>query len=347
LARVFSLLIVLLALAGCLKTQPDALPLLADVDVAEDAPSVDMAAPADAAPLDAAQPEGAKSAGFLSRLFHKTDRVARPKPRPAGGARALPAAQPASDNGPAASDAAPEENAQAEPAPQKHGLLARIFGKPAVAKASGQTADTPAAPQVASLAVAVEATPKAPKGQQTDQTRRRGLFGPRKPRPAAGLQVPPGTVLPYGTIGIACGISGKALGKQVDRYPERGRGYKLYDTAPGNPGPHTQFLTGFKDGCPRQFTAALALLGAPSQHEALRYDISSKTLKFSSADIAYEKLKRRICKVSRGKPCGRRSAAMDRAAAFLTYYENFGGNARWGEALLYGGDILASDLQSR
>jgi len=343
LARVFSLLIVLLALAGCLKTQPETLPLLAEVDVAEDAPSVDMVTPADPVPLDGTEPEGAKPAGFLSRLFHKPG-VARPKPRPDMIAKALPVAQRAIDNRSEATDAAPEETAQTEQAPEKRGLLARIFGGSAVAEVTEESGNAPVAPQVAALAVAVDAAPNAP---ETDRTMRRGLFGPRKPRPATGPQVPPGTVLPYGIIGIACGIRGKALGKQVDRYPEHGKGYKLFDTAPGNPRPHTHFLTGFSDGCPRQFTAALALLGAPSQHEALRYDISSKTLKFSSADTAYEKLKRRICKVSRGKPCGRRSAAMDRVAAFLTYYENFGGNARWGEALLYDGDILASDLQSR
>lgn len=176
---------------------------------------------------------------------------------------------------------------------------------------------------------------------------RRGLFGPRR-KQAAEPSVEPGTVLPFGEIGVACGVRGRALGKEVDRFPVKGKGYRLYDSDPSSTAPRTHYLTGFKDGCPRQFTAALALIGSPVLHEKMRYDPYNKDIRITDADKAYERIKRRICKVSKGEPCPeKRVAALEKGMAFVTLYERFGSNASWEEVLLHNGQIAGSSLRKR
>lgn len=161
-------------------------------------------------------------------------------------------------------------------------------------------------------------------------------------------QLTPGTLLPFGQIGVACGIRGRALGKQVDRFPERGKGYRLYDSNPDTIEPRTHYLTGFKDGCPRQFTAGLAMMGSPVLHEQMRYDSLNKDLPITAADKAYEKIKARICRVSKGKPCPeKRIRALEKGMAFVTIYERFGGINSWAEILLHNGAVAASSTRQR
>ena len=176
---------------------------------------------------------------------------------------------------------------------------------------------------------------------------RRGLFGPRR-KQAMEPSVEPGTVLPFGEIGVACGVRGRALGKEVDRFPDKGKEYRLYDSNPSSTAPRTHYLTGFKDGCPRQFTAALALIGSPVLHEQMRYDPYNKDISITEADKAYERIKRRICKVPKGEPCPeKRVAALEKGMAFVTLYERFGSNASWEEVLLHNGQIAGSSLRKR
>lgn len=59
----------------------------------------------------------------------------------------------------------------------------------------------------------------------------------------------------------------------------------------------TFYVTGFKDNCPRQFTAVLALFGSPQIHDQLRYGKPSKLDPYSTTDKAYEKMKSPVCKV--------------------------------------------------
>lgn len=194
----------------------------------------------------------------------------------------------------------------------------------------------------------VEIAALAPPPTDLGPRKGRGLFGTLRPKTPPANQVKPGTQLPYGEIGVACGIRGKALGKEVDRFPAKGKGYRLYDSDPSLTQLRTHYLTGFSDGCPRQFTASLALLASPLMHEQLLVAEKGHKQHSNAADKAFEKLRRKICRVGRGKPCPEnRVAAMEKSMAFVTTYEHFGDNARWEEILLHKGEITANSNQTR
>ena len=177
---------------------------------------------------------------------------------------------------------------------------------------------------------------------------RNGLFGPRRAKVGQFPQVEPGVVLPFGQIGLACGIRGSALGKEVDRFPERGKGYKLYDSNPSITGPRTHFITGFKDGCPRQFTASLALLDSPVLHEQLLTVSGSGAQHSTAADIAFQKIRAQVCRTGQGKACPeKRIDEMEKSMAFVTTYERFGGNANWTEILLHNGAVAANSVHAQ
>jgi len=158
-----------------------------------------------------------------------------------------------------------------------------------------------------------------------------------------------GETLNFGTISVACGVSKRDLGKQVDKFPRNGvTKWRIYDTDPGSMTLRTQYITGFLDGCARQFTAALALFGSPQLHEIHRYGAAQKNIPYSMADIAYERVKSGICGVGRGKACPpSRSRPLQRGTSFVSVYQRFGGSAPWLEILLHNGKLLASETRSR
>ncbi|MEN8659412.1 MAG: hypothetical protein ABF313_15340, partial [Marivita sp.] len=158
--------------------------------------------------------------------------------------------------------------------------------------------------------------------------------------------VPMGTVLPYGVLARVCDVSTRQLGTRVERYPESRSVYTLYDSQPGNTSAHTFYVTGFGDGCARQFTAALALFGSPETHEQLRYGLPSKVQPYSSTDAAYETLKSRVCRVGKGKPCGSSMPQLARTTAFVSVYETFGSNPEWKTILLHDGEVVETDIRS-
>ncbi len=127
------------------------------------------------------------------------------------------------------------------------------------------------------------------------------------PDPAAAGALPSiaaatGEPLPFGEVRVACGVKGKALGTEVARYPSKGAGkWRLYDSDTSNSGPRTHYVTGFKDGCPRQVTAALGVFGGAVMHETLRYGSGRRT--YSATDTAYEALKAPTCGTGPGTPC--------------------------------------------
>lgn len=157
--------------------------------------------------------------------------------------------------------------------------------------------------------------------------------------------VPLGTVLPFGQIARVCDAKGRDLGKLVEQAARRGARYKLYDTVPNSAAPRTFYVKGFKDNCPRQFTAALALFGTPELHEQLRYGLPAKEYPYSTTDKAYETIKSKVCGVSRSKPCGRRITRLEQTTVFVSAYENFSGNARWADMLIHQGVVLAASLK--
>lgn len=181
-----------------------------------------------------------------------------------------------------------------------------------------------------------------------DPAKRRGIFAGLAASADAGAddEVPYGTKLPYGEVARVCGARHREMGRKVERAPVKGRGYTLFDSAPDTTGPRTYYVTGFSDGCPRQFTAALAVFGPPQMHEQLRYGLPSDLYPYSDTDKAYEQIKRQVCGVGRQKPCGNKIKALERRTVFISTYENFGVNARFGDILLHDGTIAATALKT-
>lgn len=175
-----------------------------------------------------------------------------------------------------------------------------------------------------------------------------GLFSKRK---AARLTGPdakaavPGEVLPFGEVARACHVKRKSMGKEVAKYPERGPKYRVYNSAAGAGGVNTFYITGFKDGCPRQVTAALAVFGTASMYEALRFSLPAKARSKKSTDKAYEKVKSRICGVGRNKPCGAKVSKVEKNTVFLSLYNRFEGARGWTNLLLSDGKLLAKDVE--
>lgn len=146
--------------------------------------------------------------------------------------------------------------------------------------------------------------------------------------------------LPFGQIATVCGVPPARLGTEIDR-PPGAAPYRLYDSNPRTTAPRPQFITGFKDGCARQFTAALVLFGSPAVHEAVRYNPQNKS-PYSASDNAYEAVKSRLCGVRRGQSCP--EARIDRLAgksAFVSIYRRFGDSGNWIEMFLHDGEVAA------
>ncbi|MGK7754197.1 MULTISPECIES: hypothetical protein [unclassified Roseovarius] len=227
------------------------------------------------------------------------------------------------------------------------GFLARLLGgsNPSAEDAPQETAEADASTQTASL------TPPETYGasREVERTpRKRGLFGllsggGNTPAEGATSEVAPGTVLPYGRVARVCGMSDRQMGRRVETYPERRGTYALYDSSPGSTTLRTFYLTGFDDGCARQFSAAVAVLAGAESHEQLRYGLPTEVHPYSTTDKAYEDLKSRVCRVGRGKPCGNRIGRLENDTVFVSIYERFGSNAQWNTVLVHDGDVLAQD----
>ncbi|MDA7428571.1 hypothetical protein PGB28_08865 [Primorskyibacter aestuariivivens] len=330
-ARVFTstgAILFLAVLAGCGDPLSD-VPKLSEVELAQDAPVAELAAPGNEADAPVARP------GLLRGLLggdksRDADNMAL---EPAEAAPESPAeAEPG-----AVVDAEPDD---AAPAPTQRGLFGLFRGKPA--PVTDQDAET----EVAALPE-TGATPET----TTDAPKKRGLFGlssPGKSGESIALppSVPPGTLLGFGVVKPVCDLPRAKRGKETGAFPERGKTWRLYDSAPGKTSPHPFYITGFEDGCARTFTAAVAVFGSPEMHELLRYGLPAKVQPYSETDKVYEKIKRRICKVGKGKPCGARIGQLEKTTVFVSAYEKYGNNGTWFNMLLHEGEIAATDLKS-
>lgn len=152
--------------------------------------------------------------------------------------------------------------------------------------------------------------------------------------------VPPGAALPFGEIGTTCGLAPAQMGTAV----ARASGYTIYDSAAGSTVPRTHYLTGFADGCARQFTAALVLTGDVGTHEVVRYAGAPRP--YSRTDTAYETIKAAACVVPSGQPCGARIDALARRTVFVTAYPQFSDSREWTEVLLHEGEVAAIGTES-
>ncbi|MEP3844659.1 MAG: hypothetical protein ABJM43_04880 [Paracoccaceae bacterium] len=158
--------------------------------------------------------------------------------------------------------------------------------------------------------------------------------------------VPFGTVLAFGEVARVCEARSKPLGVKVAQSETRGQVYKIFDTAENATEPRTFYVTGFSDACPRQFTAALALFGEVSMHEQLRYGRPSTEYPYSATDEAYETIKSRICRVGKGKPCGKKLENLERTTVFVSTYEKFTENGQWADVLLHDGAVVATAMKA-
>lgn len=275
----------------------------------EDAP-VD-ADSAEAPPTEIATPAPPRRKGFS--LFRR-----RPTPEPAVAPAPDPTPEPQ-----VVPDSSEDENTDVENPPRR-GLFAGLFArKPA-----------PASEEEATVELASLAPDEAP----APRKQRRGLFARRGQDD--DKTVPPGTLLPFGEMARVCDVPSRKLGKEV----LKASGFRILDSAPGTTAPHPFYVTGFKDGCARTMTAALVIFGSPRMHEQIRYGLPSSTQPYSATDRAYEKLKGRLCGVSRKKPCGSRIGKLERNTVFLSIYATYGGNnSTWSNALLHDGAVVATD----
>lgn len=315
----FALMLALLA--GCGDPLSD-VPKLSEVELADDTPVAELAAPEGEAETPVARP------GLLRGL------LGGGPPQDAG--PAVPDT-PANDVVAAVDNAKPGNTA---PAPAQRGLFGLFGARP-----------EPATDPAGQTEIAALPDPEKTPGPVADIPRKRGLFGlssPRndvenKPPPPS---VPPGTLLSFGVVKPVCDLPRAKRGKETGAFPARGKTWRLYDTAPGKTTPHPFYITGFDDGCARTFTAAVAVFGSPEMHELLRYGLPAKVQPYSETDKVYEKIKRQVCKVGKGKPCGTRIRQLEKTTVFVSAYEKFGNNGTWFNMLLHDGEIAATDLKS-
>lgn len=155
--------------------------------------------------------------------------------------------------------------------------------------------------------------------------------------------IPYGESIAYGEIATVCDVPNGSLGTLVANVS----GYKIYDTIPNATAMRPHFVTGFDDGCARQFSAALSLTGDVGTHEVVRYLPANQNQPYSATDNAYEAIKASYCRVSHGSPCGTRIDALARNTTFITAYEKFGAHPRWVEILLHDGEVSAIDFKER
>lgn len=133
-----------------------------------------------------------------------------------------------------------------------------------------------------------------------------------------------------------CGLSRARLGTPIDS----AAGYTVYDTNPSTTAPRPHYVTGFRDGCAREVTAALALFGDVATHETTRYGAGQGAL--SPTDAAYEEIKGRVCGVPAGRPCGARLDRLEGDTVFLSLYPVFGSDQHT-DLLLHRGEVAAMD----
>lgn len=368
-------------LAGCGGDPMRDVPRLADVDLAQDAGQADVLAPeADAASTlpTVAVAEDAPRRGLLGFLKRKADEAgAAPAPAPvvileADAAAEAMAERPVSaadTSGAAAGVVDPAADAIVAAAPEAEPTRRRLFGlfgrkagsappetEPQAGVDALIAADEPAVDLPADEVV-LAGLPAAdiPADLPAEQPRR-GLFGGSRksaagasagsaPKPGAPdfREVAFGTTIPYGEVARVCGVSDAGLGKTTQTWPERGRGYAVHDSAPGAKGARTMYLTGFKDGCARQITAALVVFGAPETWEQIHYGPAGDSLPILSTDRAFEEIKALVCRVGQGKSCGSKMGKLEEDTVFVSFYERFEDNTRWTNILLHDGEVVALD----
>ncbi|MEO0676974.1 MAG: hypothetical protein AAFZ02_05385 [Pseudomonadota bacterium] len=241
------------------------------------------------------------------------------------------------------------------------GLFARVLGRSRREAHSEASIEAPNVPPAAELPEAdtdaVEVAPPdetdAPEAEPEVEpvAARSGFFG-RVFRGSGGgtraaLPAPESAEdLQYGEIIAVCGTPRQELGTEVARYAGR-RGPRLYDSNPSTVALRPHYITGFSDGCPRKFLAALALFGGPTAYEASRLFDEDNLREPSETDRAYRRIRRRVCGTPVGQDCARdRFQRLEDNAVFVSVYQRFGTNPDWADMLIYEGEVVAKDFKT-
>jgi len=157
----------------------------------------------------------------------------------------------------------------------------------------------------------------------------------------ATAQRDPDTLVPYGEVVRLCRAP-QNLGQEIARIG----GFTVYDSAPDSTDFRAHYITGFRDRCARQFSAALVTAGNAATHEFMRYLPANRST-YNATDTAYEQVKNRFCRVKSGEVCGQRVDALNKRVAFITAYETFGSRPTWVEIFLHNGTMQAVDFKKR
>ena len=231
-------------------------------------------------------------------------------------------------------EAARMAEAADSPAVGGEGFLGQLLGG---GTGGGPAEDAPETETEDEVTLAAAAPAPAP---------RRGLFGglfdaraeptPDQSGPDA-VRVPEGMAVPYGAVGTNCAVRRGQMGTRVLAQS----GFEIWDTNPTTTALRTHYITGFDDGCARQFSGALVIASDVGTHEVVRYSDVTVDQPYSEVDTAYEEIKSAFCRVQPRQPCGARLEALGQRTAFLTVYETFGSGPSWVEILLHDGAVAA------
>ncbi|QDC10693.1 hypothetical protein FHY55_16285 [Oceanicola sp. D3] len=145
----------------------------------------------------------------------------------------------------------------------------------------------------------------------------------------------PQATLPFGAVEESCGAKGKELGQLIEK---RGK-WKLYDTRPGAVGPRNFFVTGFKDGCPRKVTGAVALFGNLALYELVNYGGGGGSLR-TETDAAYAGIRgcgKGVCSEAKLK-------RLERSTAFVSVYPTPGARQSF-ELLMHKRKLVAAAVR--
>jgi len=167
--------------------------------------------------------------------------------------------------------------------------------------------------------------------------------GPLGDAAAEGFRAAPG----FGEIAVVCDLPRNALGRKVDRRPEKGSArWELYDTRPGSTAPRAFHLTGFEDGCARRISASLVMFGSVELYELVHFGGLGAEGETGATDRAYRSIRAAACGArARTRPCDEAPLKrLSRSTAFLTAFPQKG-NPRHLEMLVHDGALAATAVK--
>ncbi len=318
--------------------------------------AVTAEAPATEAPAtEALSAETPAKRGLLGGLFRRG--ASSPAPVVTADARAEP--EPGASVETAAQEIAPNKDVT------RPGLFSRLLGGagqspnssqgsanldiPAVATLPEPTVEGDGTAQMRVPDAPAEITPAAAPAPRRGLFARLGGGGNRQNAtpPANAPDMPGDTTLAYGAVARVCDLSRRDLGKEVARYPETGSvAYRLFDSDPSTIALRAHYITGFADGCPRKFSAALAVFGGPNAYETTRYRDGRNDTNVTRTDTEYKRIRARVCSAPVERTCSSsRFATLERSTVFVSVYDRFGTNPKWADMLIHNGTVVAKDFK--